>query len=70
MAYWQRFEFHWKANFIVSMIIFWCAFFLFRGINYYQRYREKENAAAQLEVQLANAKACGAAHAAKPALPV
>jgi two-component system LytT family sensor kinase len=56
MAYWQRVEFHWKANFIVSLWIFWCAFFLFRGVNYYQRYREKENAAAQLEVQLANAQ--------------
>jgi LytS/YehU family sensor histidine kinase len=56
MAYWQRVQFHWKANFIVSLFIFWCAFFLFRGINYYQRYRERENAAAQLEVQLANAK--------------
>jgi two-component system, LytTR family, sensor kinase len=56
MAYWQRFEFHWKANFIVSLFIFWCAFFLFRGLNYYQRYREKETAAAQLEVQLANAR--------------
>lgn len=56
MAYWTRFEFHWKAQFIDSMVIFWCAFFLFRGINYYQRYREKENIAAQLEVKLANAK--------------
>jgi hypothetical protein len=56
MRYWERLEFHWKANFIVSLVIFWCAFFLFRGINYYQRFREKENAAAQLEIQLANAK--------------
>ena len=56
MPYLQRFEFHWKANFIGSMILFWCAFFLFRGISYYQRFREKENAAAKLEVQLANAK--------------
>jgi hypothetical protein len=56
MAYWQRVEFHWKANFIVSLFIFWCVFFLFRGLNYYQRFREKETAAAQLEVQLANAR--------------
>jgi two-component system, LytTR family, sensor kinase len=56
MPYWQRVEFHWKANFIVSLFIFWCVFFLFRGLNYYQRFREKENAAAQLEVQLANAR--------------
>ena len=56
MAYWLRFEFHWQANCIVNMFIFWCAFFLFRGLNYYQRFREKETAAAQLEVQLANAR--------------
>jgi two-component system LytT family sensor kinase len=56
MDYWNRFEFHWKAQFIPNMVTFWCAFFLFRGLSYYQRFREKENAAAQLEVQLANAK--------------
>ena len=56
MPYWKRVEFHWTANFTISVIIFWCTFFLFRGISYYLRFREKENAAAQLEVQLANAK--------------
>ena len=38
------------------MVIFWCAFFLFRGIGYYERYREHERTAAQLEIQLANAQ--------------
>lgn len=56
MLYWSRLEFHWKAQVIPNMVTFWCAFFLFRGLSYYQRFREKENAAAQLEVQLANAK--------------
>ena len=56
MPYWKSFEFQLQAEFIDSMVIFWCAFFLFRGINYYQKYREKENVAAQLEVKLANAK--------------
>jgi len=56
MQYWSRFEFQWKAQFIPNMVTFWCAFFLFRGLSYYQRFREQENAAAQLEVQLANAK--------------
>lgn len=56
MSYWKRFEFQLQAEFIDSLVIFWCAFFLFRGIDYYQRFREKEKAAAQLEVQLANAK--------------
>ncbi len=56
MPYWKRFEFQLQAEFIDSMIIFWCAFFLFRGIEYYQRFREKEKTTAQLETQLANAK--------------
>jgi len=56
MTYWKRFELQLQAEFIDSMVLFWCAFFLFRGINYYQRFREKEKAAAQLEAQLANAK--------------
>jgi len=56
MPYWSRFTFQFQAEFIDSMVIFWCAFLLFRSINYYQRFREKENAAAQLQAQLANAK--------------
>jgi two-component system LytT family sensor kinase len=55
MPYWKRLEFHLDAQFVDSMVIFWCAFFLFRGIGYYHKFREKENVAAQLEVQLANA---------------
>jgi two-component system, LytTR family, sensor kinase len=56
MRYWQRLAFQLDAEFVDNMVIFWCAFGLFRGINYYQRYREKENAAAQLAVQLSHAK--------------
>lgn len=56
MSYWKRFELQLQGEFIDSMVLFWCAFFLFRGINYYQRFREKEKATGQLEVQLANAK--------------
>lgn len=56
MSYVKRLEFQLQAEFIDSLVLFWCAFFLFRGINYYQRFREKENAAARLEGQLANAK--------------
>jgi two-component system LytT family sensor kinase len=56
MSYWKRFRFQLQAEFIDSLIIFWCAFFLFLGIDYYQRFREKEKATAQLEAQLANAK--------------
>jgi LytS/YehU family sensor histidine kinase len=56
MGYWQRVEFNYHGDLMESMAIFWCAFFFFRGIGYYQQFREKETAAAQLEAQLANAK--------------
>jgi two-component system, LytTR family, sensor kinase len=56
MTYWQRVAFQLDAELVGNVVIFWCAFFLFRGVGYYQKYREKEDAAAQLEVQLANAK--------------
>lgn len=56
MDYWRRLEFQLDGELFNSILIFWCAVALFRGIGYYQRYREKERAAAQLEVQLANAK--------------
>jgi hypothetical protein len=55
-SYWSRLETYLDAELVYNMLIFWCAFFLFRGIGYYQRYRENERAAAQLEIQLANAQ--------------
>ena len=56
MPYWERLEFNLEGDICNSMVVFWSAFFLFRGIGYYQRLREQEKAAAQLEVQLVNAK--------------
>ena len=56
MRYWERFEFNIENDVCNSMVIFWGAFFLFRSIGYYQRFREQEKTAAQLEVQLVNAK--------------
>jgi two-component system, LytTR family, sensor kinase len=56
MTYWQRVAFQLDAELIYNMVIFWCAFALFRGIGYYQKFREKEDAAAQLAVQLAHAQ--------------
>lgn len=56
MPYWERLEFNLEGDICNSMVVFWTAFFLFRGIGYYQRFREQEKAAAQLEVQLVNAK--------------
>jgi hypothetical protein len=56
MDYWSRLEFQLNSEIFDNMVIFWCTFGLFRGIGYYQKYREQEHAAAQLEVQLANAQ--------------
>jgi LytS/YehU family sensor histidine kinase len=56
MPYWQRLQFHFNADAVDDMVIFWCCFLLIRGLGYYQRSRESENIAAQLEVQLANAR--------------
>jgi hypothetical protein len=56
MPYWQRLVFNLDAELVDNLVIFWSAFFLFRGIGYYQLFREKEHAAAQLAVQLTNAQ--------------
>jgi two-component system LytT family sensor kinase len=56
MSYWRRFAFELNGEFIDNLVIFWSAFGLFRGVGYYQKYLEKEDVAAQLEVQLANAQ--------------
>ena len=56
MSFWPRLLFHLDAEFVDSMVIVWSAFFLFRGLGYYQRYREKELAASQLESQLVQAQ--------------
>ncbi|MEG9435020.1 histidine kinase [Edaphobacter sp. HDX4] len=56
MPFWQRLSFHLDAELIDSLVLFWCAFFLFRGLGYYQRYREKERIASQLQSQLVQAQ--------------
>lgn len=56
MPFWQRLSFHLDAELIDSLVLFWSAFFLFRGIGYYQRFREKERIASQLESQLVQAQ--------------
>lgn len=55
-SFFERLGFNLEADITQSLPIFWCSFFLFRGIGYYQKFREKESAAAQLEVQLVNAQ--------------
>jgi two-component system LytT family sensor kinase len=56
LSYWHRVVFELDAELIDSLVFFWSIFFLFRGIGYYQLYRETEYAAAQLETQFANAQ--------------
>ena len=56
MTYLNRLLFHLDAEMMDSMLIFWGAVLLFRGIGYYRKFREKEDAAAQLAVQLAHAQ--------------
>jgi two-component system, LytTR family, sensor kinase len=56
MPYWQGVLWNFKGDLVESMVIFWGAFFFFRGFGYYQQFREKENFAARLEAQLANAQ--------------
>ena len=52
----ERIGFNLEGDITQSLPIFWCSFFLFRGLGYYQKFREKERAAAQLEVQLVSAQ--------------
>lgn len=56
MPFWQRLSFHLDAELIDSLVLFWSAFLIFRGVGYYQRYREKERIASQLESQLVQAQ--------------
>ena len=54
--YWHRLSMYLYEELLNNVVIFWCAFFLIRGVGYYQRFREHERNAAQLQVQLANAR--------------
>lgn len=56
MNYWTRLQFHLMADVVEDMVILWCSLLLIRGLGYYQRSRESESTAAQLEIQLANAR--------------
>lgn len=56
MQYLTRIQFHLKADVVEDMVIFWCSVLLIRGLGYYQHLRESEGTAAQLEIQLANAR--------------
>jgi len=56
LGYWARLSIELNGELFENVLTFWCAVGLFRGIGYYQKYREKEDAAVRLEAQLANAR--------------
>jgi two-component system, LytTR family, sensor kinase len=56
MSYWPRLVLFLNEELVDNLVIFWCAFFLFRGLDYYQQLREKDASAAELKTQLANAQ--------------
>ncbi|HUB18810.1 MAG TPA: histidine kinase [Acidobacteriaceae bacterium] len=56
MNYWHRLTFQLNAEFVGSLAIFWSAFLFFRGVVYYQKFREKETTAARLQMQLVQAR--------------
>jgi two-component system, LytTR family, sensor kinase len=41
---------------VTDVIIFWMGFIVFRSVGYYQRYREREQVASQLQAQLVQAR--------------
>jgi two-component system, LytTR family, sensor kinase len=55
-SYLQRLKYYLNSELIDNLVIFWVAFFIFRGIGYYQKYRERENAAVRLETELTKAR--------------
>jgi hypothetical protein len=56
LTFWYRLQFELKAEWLDGIIIFWSIFLLFRGVDYYLKYREKEAAASHLETELAQAQ--------------
>jgi sensor histidine kinase YesM len=56
LTYWVRLAQVLRHEMIDGILIFWAAFFFYRGATYYTRLREKETAAAQLETQLVHAQ--------------
>lgn len=56
LPYAQRLSLQLNEEIINSLVIFWSAFFLFRGIGYYVRLKEKEQAEQRLQSQLVSAQ--------------
>ena len=55
-TYSARLERYLSSELITDVAIFWIVFALFRGIGYYQRFREREQTASRLQAQLIQAR--------------
>ncbi len=55
-SYLHRLGYFVDSEMVDNLVIFWVVFLMFRGIGYYQKLREKENAAVRLESELTNAQ--------------
>lgn len=56
LSYWVRLGQVLRHEMIDGILIFWGAFFFYRGATYYGQLREKDTAAAKLETQLVQAR--------------
>jgi two-component system LytT family sensor kinase len=55
-TYLHRLGYFVDSEMVDNLVIFWVVFLMFRGIGYYQKLRERENAAIRLESELTNAQ--------------
>ncbi len=55
-TYLHRLGYFVDSEMVDNLVIFWVVFLMFRGIGYYQKLREQENAAIRLESELTNAQ--------------
>ncbi len=55
-TYIQRLKYYLDSEIVNNLVIFWVVFLLFRGVGYYQKFREKENTEMRLEGELTKAR--------------
>jgi signal transduction histidine kinase len=55
-SYWHRLRYFLDSELLDNLVIFWFVFCLFRAMIYYQNFREREFAAANLKTQLTQAQ--------------
>jgi two-component system, LytTR family, sensor kinase len=55
-SFFTRLERNLSSGLITDVAIFWIVFIVFRSIGYYQRFREREQMASQLQAQLVQAR--------------